>query len=135
MAQIKKIIDSDRDLTTLVFSGKVAPEEVIGALKEFYGASPTLNTIWNFSDCDLSAARMEQLSSILVVARSYAHLRKGGRSALVLPGDVGFGLGRMYEAMAEGKDHPVEHAVFRSVAEALKWLDSAAGRALERITI
>jgi len=43
-----------------------------------------------------------------------------GKSALVLPADVDFGLGRMYEAQAQ--DLSIETRAFRTMKEAHHWL-------------
>ena len=48
-------------------------------------------------------------------------VRKPGKSALVFPDDVDFGLGRMYEAQAQ--DLHIETRVFRTMEEALHWLN------------
>ena len=50
-------------------------------------------------------------------------MRKGGKSAFVFSKDVEFGLGRMFEALSEGKEGmPVEYRSFRDINEAREWL-------------
>jgi hypothetical protein len=56
------------------------------------------------------------------VAKKYAHLRKGGRSALVLSKDVGYGIGRMYGALSEIENIPYEIRSFRDIKDAREWL-------------
>ena len=43
-----------------------------------------------------------------------------------MPSDLGFGLARMYDSMAELKNHPVGHGVFRNREDALHWLAAPA---------
>ncbi len=125
MAQIQTTTDKDRDTTLLVVTGTVTSEDVIRGLRDFYATTCTSKALWDFSGSNLQDARLEQLAAVLAAAKAYAHLRRGGKTALVVPSDLGFGLARMYESMAELKNHPVEHGVFRSRAEALAWLENA----------
>ncbi len=129
MAHIHTTVDKDRDTTFLILSGVVSAEDVIGALKDFYGTSCTTNAIWDFSGSNLKNAKPEHLAAVLSVAKDLAHLRSGGKTALVVPEDLGFGMARMYEAMADLKDHPVKHGVFRTLDEARNWLGVPAGMA------
>lgn len=55
------------------------------------------------------------------IVRDHKEVRKPGKSALVLPADVDFGLGRMYEMQAQ--DLPIKTSVFRTMEEALHWLE------------
>jgi hypothetical protein len=51
-------------------------------------------------------------------------LSPGGRFAIVAPGSLAFGLGRMYEAFRETHPRSTKQvAVFRSLSEAWAWLD------------
>lgn len=124
MAHLQTTLDSARDLTVLTLSDLVTTDDVIGALRDFYCRTCTSKAVWDFTRSDLRHAKKEDLAAVLSVAKSYAHLRQGGKTALVVPGDLGFGLCRMYESMAELKDHPVGHGVFRTMADALAWLEA-----------
>ena len=125
MAQIQSTTDKDRDTTLLVVTGTVTSEDVIRGLRDFYATTCTANALWDFSGSNLQDARLEQLAAVLAAAKAYGHLRQGGKTALVVPSDLGFGLARMYESMAELKNHPVEHGVFRSRTDALAWLENS----------
>jgi hypothetical protein len=50
---------------------------------------------------------------------------RGGRVAIVVDSDANFGMARMYSMLAE--DYHVDCRVFRSIAGAEGWLNSAAG--------
>ena len=122
MAHVETTLDPARELTVLALSGTVAAEDVVGALREFYAGPCTRLALWDFSGADLRDSRMEDLAAVLAAAKDLAPRRAGGKTALVVPTDLGFGLARMYESMAELKDHPVGHGVFRTVADAQTWL-------------
>ena len=57
-------------------------------------------------------------------AKGFAHLRNNGKTAIVISSSLGFGLGRMYDTLAQIADHPVKHSVFRSYDEAVAWIES-----------
>ena len=128
MAQIERTIDGSNTRTIITVRGTVAPDDVISALDAFYGSVGTPHLVWDFSNADLAMSEAERLplalSRIIERAKSYAHRREGGRTAIVLPDVVGFGIGRMYEIMSEVKSHSIAHGVFKSLDEAVKWLGS-----------
>ena len=124
MARIQTTIDQNGDTTLLVITGTVTSEDVIDGMRNFYGNICTSKLIWDFSRSDLQNAKSEQLAAVLAAAKSYAHLRSGGRTALVVPQDLGFGLARMYDSMAMLQNHPVAHGVFRNRDEAVAWLNA-----------
>lgn len=122
MSHVETILDPARELTILTLSGTVAAADVVGALRDFYAGPCTRKALWDFSRADLRASTAEDLAAVLAAAQDLAARRTGGKTALVVPTDLGFGLARMYEAMAELKNHPVGHGVFRALADAQAWL-------------
>ena len=122
MAQIQTSIERERDLTILTLTGPVAAADVVGALRDFYAGPCTAKALWDFTGSDLHAAKMTDLAAVLTAAKTLAPRRAGGKTALVVPSDLGFGMARMYESMAELKNHPVGHGVFRNREDALHWL-------------
>ncbi len=68
---------------------------------------------------DFSAARLQQLAAATV---SHGERFRGMRTAVVAPTDVGFGIARMYELLADSLGSPITVAVFRTVEQAEAWL-------------
>ena len=52
----------------------------------------------------------------------WSDMREDGKTAIVAPDDVTFGLSRMYGILTEGQGPPFETRSFRSVEEAYQWL-------------
>ena len=126
MPQIQTSFDQDRNLTILTLTGPVAAADLVGALRDFYAGPCTARALWDFTGSDLHGAKMVDLAAVLAAAKTLAPRRAGGKTALVMPSDLGFGLARMYDSMAEIKNHPVDHGVFRNREDALHWLAAPA---------
>ncbi len=123
MGSIQKIIEKEKDLTSLVVTGKVSFGEVVDAIKDFYESEFTMKLLWDFSECDLSEATRDRIQVILSVAKEYAERRRGGKSAIVFADDFGFGMGRMYEILSEVDNLAVPQRVFKSKSDAMDWLN------------
>jgi len=124
MAQIQKKIIKDKNLTVIEVSGRLTVNEVISFFKEFYESEFTLNLLWDLSKSDLSGLTGDHLRKIISSAKKYAHLREGGKTALYTAVPLGFGIARMYEILAEANQVPIPNRVFRSIDEAMAWLES-----------
>jgi len=124
MAQIDIRTEIDRDLTFIVICGKVTAPELIDALKRFYDADITSKVLWDFSNCDVTALVTGDLSMLVNVAKRYAFLRPNGKSAFIASDEFAMGIGSMYSSLSGLKFHPISNGIFRSMDEALAWLDS-----------
>jgi len=124
MNEVTRTTDASRDLTVLKPIGLLTVNLAIEAIDGWYADSPTANLIWDLTDADLTAIDADKIKRILRHAKTLAHHREGGRSAFVIAGDLGFGLSRMYGTLAEAVDHPIPHRVFRTMDEALQWIES-----------
>ncbi len=108
----------------MVVSGRVTMSELIDALKDFYNDKFTTKLLWDFSQADLSEISTDNLHTLMSVSKSYGHLRKGGKTAFVLSGGFGFGLGRMFETLSVLNQHSILYSVFKTKEEAKAWLTS-----------
>ena len=121
MATIKRM-KKDESLTILTVSGLITRDEIIQAFEDFINHEVTTNLLWDFIDADLSSITRVDLEQIVMFSKPYAHLRKNGKTAFLVPKDLPFGLSRMYQTFTEIKEHPILVSVFRSQEEALVWL-------------
>ncbi len=123
MSAIITHIDNRLQLTIHRIEGAVTDEDLITTIVEYNRGEPTTNIIWDFSAADLSGFQEEHVHAIIKFGKTYSKSHMGGKSALVLPDDTQFSLGRMAEAYAEllGLDFPVKS--FRSIADAKQWMD------------
>ena len=117
--------DRSKNLTILTPSGKIIFAEAIKVLESFY-QNPTRNLLLDFSRRDkipliLTAEEMAKLFKHLSTKKEN---RPAGKTAIVAPDDLRFGMSRMAEALAEIEKLPWEMKAFRSMDEAIDWLNS-----------
>ncbi|HUL29981.1 MAG TPA: hypothetical protein VLZ03_05950 [Thermodesulfobacteriota bacterium] len=114
--------DQERNLTVHVVTGPVSEQEMYGTLEEFYKREPTALLLWDLSKADLSWVTPNMLQRFVRKAVKLGARRRGGRTAVVAPEDLQYGLGRMTEAFVESESAPFSFHVFRSRQDALSWL-------------
>lgn len=120
---ITTMVDKSLKLTTHRCQGKVAAAEIEKVIGDFYQREPTLHVLWDFSAADLSRVTIGEIEQLAKAVNTIAHSRLGGKSAIVSPQDISFGLSRVYQAFAEtGGSSTAETRVFRSEQEALEWM-------------
>ncbi|MDY6972935.1 MAG: hypothetical protein SV775_11455 [Thermodesulfobacteriota bacterium] len=122
MASFKRTNITDESLTILTASGVVTCEDVIHALEDFFEHNVAQHLLWNIMDADISGVTQDDMEQIIAVSKEKAHLRKNGRTALVVRQDLSFGLSRMYEILSELRGHPIPYRVFRDMDIAITWL-------------
>jgi hypothetical protein len=117
-------LDPARRVRIATFAGRVDDDELMGAYRAQL-ATPDYDPSWDdladltgVEQLDVSATALRDLTSLFSGVDA---LGNPTRLAIIAPGDLGYGLGRMYEMMRDGA--PEEVQVFRDMAEALAWLD------------
>ncbi|MBM2845760.1 MAG: hypothetical protein HW407_1072 [Bacteroidetes bacterium] len=82
-----------------------------------------LNTIWDLREAVASDRTVEDLRLAASLSKRSAHLRgTSWKTAIVVAGDLGFGLARMFEVFADGA--PYLLGIFRTMEEACVWIKS-----------
>ena len=122
MASIEVRVDAQADLTVCTVLGRVAAEQVEEAILKFYDGNVTLNVLWDLSKGDVSHLTSSEIHAIAQTPRKFSHMRSGGKTAIVAPTDITFGLTRMYQLVTDVQDLPFETRIFRSTSEAYEWL-------------
>ena len=126
MSSIVTHIENNKALTIHTLEGEISGADIITTIEEYYYGEATQDVIWDYSNAQLQNCKDESIKAIVKVANRYADRRPGGRSALVLPSDLKFGLGRVYEALAEAANSVIVTKSFRSLQEARDWLEDPA---------
>jgi hypothetical protein len=113
------------ELTVALASGEVAAAEVLATYRLFLeageGTSP--NVLWDFSAATMVAVSSAEIRALAAeIVSAGRDRRRPGRTALVCPRDVDFGLARMLTLLVADHGLPVELCVFRERAEAIAWL-------------
>lgn len=116
----------EKDLTEFQCSGAVSEGEIIDVISDFYSNDPTRKVIFDLSDANVSSVSAQDIRRIAIFAKDKAHSRPEGMTALVGPGEINFGISRMYQTFAELADQDVEVRIFRDRETALAWMDESA---------
>jgi hypothetical protein len=118
------LIETNPELNLTIFkaTGAVTPGEQMQVLKSFYGGSPTLNVIWDFTQLEKVAATSSELREIIQYAKQFSAKRPGGSTALVVNTKLKYGLARMASTFAEIEETPWAMAVFENFNDALAWI-------------
>ena len=122
MTSVTLELDPVSKITTATGRGRVMGSELLAALQGFYDNAPTLLALCDVSDADLSALSTDELVRIVQFTERRAAVRRGGRTAIAAPGNLEYGMARMYEILADAYAHPVAIRAFRTREEALQWL-------------
>jgi hypothetical protein len=119
---IKTTRDASKDFTIHTVTGSAGREEMHGALEEFYRQGPTSLVLWDMSESDVAHVTPAILKGFVERSVTLGVTRENGRTAVLAPTDLQFGLGRMSQAMAELSSASFEFQIFRSKEHAMEWL-------------
>ena len=116
--------DPQLDLTTHVVTGPVREEEMYLALEGRGEEDQTALVLWDMSEAEVSHVTAGILRRFIKRAAELGKAREGGRTAVVAPNNLAYGLARMSEAFTELVASPFSFKAFRTQPEALTWLRS-----------
>lgn len=122
MPKITKKIIPENDLTIFTVVGKVAANEIVAAIHDFYENDVTANILWDLSKSDLSESISADVERIADLSVQYAEKRPTGKTAIVGSDDFTFGISRMYEITKEIAELPFKTQAFRDIEAAYAWL-------------
>lgn len=115
-------IDNDRQLTIHTVTGEASFEEGMATFRQFWEGRPTMNVLWDFRKADLARVSSKETEAMMDYIKHYSEKRSGGKTALVVSGDLEYGLSRMAQTLAEIKSLSIQIEIFRSFKEAIQWL-------------
>jgi len=115
--------NSRRNLTTFICSGNLKLQEIRDAVKDLYEHDATPYLVWDFSQAISTEADYKALSDwrSAIPSDLPLELHKNGKTAVIAPKDVMYGIARIAESLFEPVI-PHKIRVFRSEAAALEWL-------------
>lgn len=120
-------VDTNKELTTQACIGEVLFEDMMLQLKQFWENKPTRFLLWDFRQGSLKQVSSQNMEKVVEFVSLHAHKRKDGKTAVVAPGDLEYGMSRAAGIMLEMKQSPFRSEVFRSLEDALKWLFGSHG--------
>ena len=114
----------DVDLIVHVATGELDVEEFREAAAALYQMDPIpMLSLWDLRDCSLAQMTTERIVSVQSGLSSLVRGRAGGRTAVVVPADLSFGIVRQYLTYSEDLGLPFEQEAFRTMDAALDWLE------------
>ncbi len=122
MATIETSIDLHCQLTIHTVTGEMVFDEIVQKVKTYNESGPTKFILWDLTKASTSNITPSQVEAFVVLTQQYASLRKGGKTAIVISSDSGFGLARIYDIQHDIRGSEIPHMSFRSKEPALQWL-------------
>ena len=121
----EKIVDKDKKLTTITVSWKSDFDELMIVLKSFLNDNKTEHLLLDLSDSFLNDITYDHVVDLCKYAayRDNGKSRINGKTALISSSDLQFEIGSMFKAYFEMENSNINVAVFRSLEEALSWLE------------
>ena len=119
---VKIDTDQEKQLTVFTVTGTPSFDEGMAVFKQFYEGKTTHNTLWDFRDASLVLVSSEQTEMMLDFIKQHSEKRAGGKTAIVAPADLEYGISRMAEMMSEIKYLSIKVKPFRSYEEAIEWV-------------
>lgn len=116
-------VDRQKLLTKIAGSGELTHHDIAASFKSYY-KNPTPHVIWDLSEATLKSISSEQVKDLADLLDDYRKDAVSGRSAIVSPEDLTYGIARMFETMVNlAGPHPLRETLsFRSADEALAWI-------------
>ncbi len=115
-------IDPELGIVYTTLIGKVSTPEVIETLRRVIDSPdyrPGLDGLVDLRE-SRHAPKSDEIREVASIMVNHHEQIGHSRSALVVASDLGYGLARMYQAIAEGSS--IETHIFRDMDEARHWL-------------
>jgi hypothetical protein len=119
---IKSHLDKDTKLTMFICSGTVAVDEIEDNIRTFYSGKPTLNSLWDFTDADVSRLSQEDILHTAELVKTASHSRAGGKTALVFPNEMLMGMMDILEGIARIEVAEAKIKIFNGLDLGLAWI-------------
>ena len=119
---IETIVDEKQNLTIHKCSGNLTEQEILDTIHSFYDGDPTLYTLWDFTNASMSGISPRAITKMFALIQKLGPGRRGGKTAVVAPEDLEYGMARMFQIMSDVNDFPFKIKVFRYFGDASQWL-------------
>lgn len=131
MSNITLEVYEEKDLAIFTAEGSITVQDVCDSIDSYYSGPIMSLILWDATRLDLAPWQKDDILSAVRKVKAYSHLRVGGRSALVFPRDLNFGLAKMFQAYSEVDNLQIEVEVFRNIEEAIEWLGRSSAQIRE----
>jgi hypothetical protein len=110
------------DLTIATIKGTPTLDEILSAVESFYSNQPTKKVIWDWTESDPSRLTAFDVELLAGFPARYTDLREGGKTAMVAPDNLSFGISRMFQTFGQMNGLPFTVRVFHSIGDAFLWI-------------
>jgi len=117
---VKREIDASDRVVILGISGELNDEGLRTLAAELRSAQEITPDFGLLIDFRNAVGRDVTTQGVRALAAESLVLSPDSRRALVVPSDLGFGMGRMYQMLREGQGGQIN--VFRDIDEARRWV-------------
>lgn len=124
MANISRTAIPEHNLAIFTVEGSACRDEFLQTVMNIPPGESTSNIIWDVSNGTVEQIESRDLQKITRFLKTGHGMRPGGKTALVGPRDLEFGMGRMFQAYAELEKLEVAYKTFRTMEEAIAWIES-----------
>jgi hypothetical protein len=116
------LISCSKKLTINIVKGELTFDHAVEAVKEFYEEKLTKDVLWDLREGTWKDISDKHIRSIIAFIEKCekVEVRKDGRTAIVVPADIDYGIARAVQSYSDSL--PFKVGVFRSMDEAIKWL-------------
>lgn len=120
---IETKVDIAADLSIHSCHGQMRMEEISSRVSKPGNGEATNHTIWNFSDADLSGITGDDVLALSSSAKLMKHTGRLNKTAVVVPDELSWGLGRMYQIVSGTNENACTVELFRNLIDAQRWID------------
>lgn len=122
MKQIKKQIDIKKSIIVFTVKGSTTIDDYKKIIKDVLDNFPPKLHVWDFITADLSVLPNQDLEEIMRFTLSQPNTHVIEKIAIIVPTDLSYGLGRMFEVFGEIQEKPWDLEPFRSAEKAFQWI-------------
>ncbi len=115
-------VDNDNQLTTHTVIREVTFEDALTTLNQFWEGHQTKNVLWDLRKAVVVDFSPKEAKIVSTYIKNHLEKRPEGKTALVVSGDLEYGLSRMVQTIGEAKGFPFQMEIFRSYEDAMQWL-------------
>ena len=123
MARITSKTFPEKDLSIYTIEGSASRDDLLNIVINLKPGQRTRHVIWDASCGTVETIGKDDIRSIAKFLKSGHGMRAGGKTGLVGPEDLDYGIGRMFPAYASLENLSVAYRIFRTLDEALAWID------------
>jgi|WetSurMetagenome_2_1015567.scaffolds.fasta_scaffold00217_35 hypothetical protein len=123
MGKLDVSVDCNKDLTVIVATGEITADDIYAAVRSCLMDEPTGKFLFDFMEADGSGISGDSFRTLHMNISKLPNASADKKIALVVSRDLGYGLSRLSATYFELTGIQGEYNIFRSMEEALGWLD------------